>query len=303
MRANHRFLLKMCLDLCPRGRILDYGCGAGEIVQRGRDVGLDLHGVDAFYDAADRQHTAHSQGMLGTAVRRMENHRIPHADDSFDLVISNQVFEHVDDLSAALTEIRRVLRPDGRMLSLFPTSQVIREGHCGVPLAHWWRSPRAQYWWLRGFRALGFGYHRAGKSPHAWASDFVTYLERFTSYRSPVEIARTAREHFEHVAGIETDYVAYRLREKQCFRLATWCESRPLRTWSRTFCRRWGGEVMLASRPIKVAHPDDPRATETSPPLPRFERARLAEALSLPARIDRMPIRPRQSAEPSRPAN
>jgi len=40
--------------------------------------------------------------------------------ESFDLVICNDVFEHVYDLSQALDEVRRVLRPDGRLLATFP---------------------------------------------------------------------------------------------------------------------------------------------------------------------------------------
>ncbi len=45
---------------------------------------------------------------------------LPFADGSFDLVTSNMVFEHVENPMASLMEIRRVLRPDGRLLVLTP---------------------------------------------------------------------------------------------------------------------------------------------------------------------------------------
>lgn len=41
-------------------------------------------------------------------------------DSSFDLVLCNELFEHVQDLDLAFREIARVLRPGGRLLSTFP---------------------------------------------------------------------------------------------------------------------------------------------------------------------------------------
>ena len=44
--------------------------------------------------------------------------RIPHPAESFDVVVSTQVFEYVDDVAGALDEVRRVLRPAGRVVLL-----------------------------------------------------------------------------------------------------------------------------------------------------------------------------------------
>ena len=46
--------------------------------------------------------------------------RLSLADASFDFVLCNEVFEHLPDVTGALREIFRVLKPDGRLLSTFP---------------------------------------------------------------------------------------------------------------------------------------------------------------------------------------
>lgn len=53
---------------------------------------------------------------------RINIQNIPYDDESFDLVIANHVLEHVDDLEAALTQINRVLKPDGLAILQTPYS-------------------------------------------------------------------------------------------------------------------------------------------------------------------------------------
>ena len=43
--------------------------------------------------------------------------RLPYSDDSFDIVMANHMLYHVADIEAGLTEIKRVLKPDGRVLA------------------------------------------------------------------------------------------------------------------------------------------------------------------------------------------
>jgi len=59
----------------------------------------------------------------------MDGDRTPFVTGSFDLVINNQVLEHVTDLDVVVHEIARVLKPGGSCLSLFPDKGVWREGH------------------------------------------------------------------------------------------------------------------------------------------------------------------------------
>lgn len=49
----------------------------------------------------------------GLDLRQHTAERLPFADDSFDLVASHEVFEHIPDIAAAAGEVRRVLKPGG----------------------------------------------------------------------------------------------------------------------------------------------------------------------------------------------
>src|SRR5437763_2938378 len=148
LHVNYRFVVDFCKRTSPGGKILDYGCGSGEIVRAGLAAGLDIIGCETFYAGGHGAESA-VQDLLGTSIFKMENGSIPFASESFDCIVNNQVFEHVEDLDFVLSEIRRVLKSNGVLLSMFPSKDVIREGHCGIPLAHRFaKYPRFGYYWL-----------------------------------------------------------------------------------------------------------------------------------------------------------
>jgi ubiquinone/menaquinone biosynthesis C-methylase UbiE len=132
----------------------------------------------------------------------MSENAIPHDDASFDVVVSNQVFEHVQDMEATLLEIARVLKPGGVSFNVFPYRGTWREGHCGIPFLHWFpkgSKPRVYYAAL--LRSLGLGYFKKSKTIMQWARDSCAWLDRWTYYRSYPEI----HAHFSHIIG-ETYY-------------------------------------------------------------------------------------------------
>lgn len=95
-------------------RILDVGCGTGgnlELLSRFGDV----EGVDISEEALAFCRT---RGLA--KVRRGAAERLPYEDRSFDLVTALDVVEHLDDDLAGLREMRRVLRPGGRVLLFVP---------------------------------------------------------------------------------------------------------------------------------------------------------------------------------------
>jgi SAM-dependent methyltransferase len=195
-------------------QILDYGCGQGTTVKMLRDRSFECYGCDAFVQMskAPRDYVVNSD-WFGSVIRDMPDGRIPFASESFDIIVNNQVMEHVADLDATLGEIHRVLKPGGTVLSLFPDKSVWREGHCGVAFLHWFpKRSRARFYYAAFWRALGFGYHKEKLgSVRAWALNRCQYLDEQTFYRTLPEIHRLFGKYFQNLQHFEASYLRARL--------------------------------------------------------------------------------------------
>ncbi|MFN0110847.1 MAG: class I SAM-dependent methyltransferase [Blastocatellia bacterium] len=109
--------------LQPEMAWLDVGCGRQlvpkwmgkqpEIESRLKSLAGLLAGVDPDFAALTDNRSCH-------ALLQADSVSLPFADDSFDLVTSNMVFEHVAEPLQSLKEIRRVLKPGGRLIVLTP---------------------------------------------------------------------------------------------------------------------------------------------------------------------------------------
>jgi SAM-dependent methyltransferase len=116
-------------------RVLDCGCGAGDYVRALLARGADAFGVER--DGRKLAARAASGGEAAPArITTGDLEALAFPDASFDVALANEVLEHVPDERAALGELRRVLRPGGRLLVLSPTRLYPFETHgvfwCGT---------------------------------------------------------------------------------------------------------------------------------------------------------------------------
>jgi SAM-dependent methyltransferase len=111
------------LGLPANARILDAGCGSGrfmvELAQRGSVTGVELSETSVAL-ARERQL---GEIVAGSVLE------MPFADGSFDLAVSLDVIEHLEDDLAALRELRRVVAPGGALLVTVPAYQWLWSGH------------------------------------------------------------------------------------------------------------------------------------------------------------------------------
>jgi SAM-dependent methyltransferase len=250
LHVNYLYLLSKA-TLAAREHwpvVLDYGCGRGEIIVEGRKAGLAIYGAEVFYEGGNTRTEVEKQGWLGTVVREIENGIIAFENNFFDLVISNQVLEHVEDLDAVLHEIHRVLKPGGVFLCLFPTKDSIREGHCGLPFIHWFpKHSRLRYFYALALRRMGLGYFKGDKSASQWACDFLHWLDRFTHYRSMETIFANFRKYFE-ISLMEDDYITFRLETHRRMLLSRILQLPFMRSMGGILFRRMNGVVILARK-------------------------------------------------------
>jgi SAM-dependent methyltransferase len=101
------------LEVTPEMRVLDLGCGVGHLVGwLTRHAPARYHGIDLSMNSvrAARHSTDLSEVSVGDAAR------LPFRDASYDRVVCNGAAHHLPDLRTVLGEIRRVLRPAGRLV-------------------------------------------------------------------------------------------------------------------------------------------------------------------------------------------
>jgi SAM-dependent methyltransferase len=105
------------------GRLLENGCGVGMYVEHlaphvGQVIGLE-------YDfARARQARLSAEYILCAA-----GEALPYPDETFNLILSHEVLEHVQDDRAAASEMVRVLRQEGRILLFVPNRGYPFETH------------------------------------------------------------------------------------------------------------------------------------------------------------------------------
>ncbi len=175
------------LLLGERGRLLDVGCGSGQLVLALADHFDELTGVDASDLRLERAHKAlvqHYQQHLGKVrfIATRADREIPLRDASVDVVVCSAVLEFVADIFTAADEIARVCRPGGCVIVSVSNVCFIRNvlamlgGH--VPLTasssrdisywrrHGWNGDALRYF---SKETLGDLLESVGLKPEAWA--------------------------------------------------------------------------------------------------------------------------------------
>lgn len=98
------------------GRVLDCGCGGGgmplSLAEHAAEV-VGIDPIDRFSDAGAR--LARERDIRNLRFVQADGMRLPFTGESFDLILSHAVIEHVASALEYLEECRRVLAPNGRM--------------------------------------------------------------------------------------------------------------------------------------------------------------------------------------------
>ena len=109
---------------------IDIGCSTGYTADTLRGSGCQVVGLDI-----DAPGLAYAYSQFGSRVSFVaaDGSALPFPDRSVDIVVFNHIYEHVVDPDAVLSEIRRVLRPDGVAYFGFANRLGVVEPHYRLP--------------------------------------------------------------------------------------------------------------------------------------------------------------------------
>ncbi|MCS6937157.1 MAG: methyltransferase domain-containing protein [Candidatus Bipolaricaulota bacterium] len=115
-RASHEAMLRLS-RVQPSDRVLDIGCGPGFVTllfaERAQEaIGLDL--TPAFLERARQRQE--ELGLKNVRFLEGDAEQMPFEDSSFTIVISHKAFHHFANPRKILSEVHRVLRPQGRLV-------------------------------------------------------------------------------------------------------------------------------------------------------------------------------------------
>lgn len=124
--ARAEVLATVIGPLCavPKCRVVDFGAGIGSILAR-IDRGAARLGIEGEWELARAGHERHGLDFVVADLAGS----IPLASHSADVVVALDVIEHLDDDRGALAEIRRVLKPAGRLVVSVPAFQSLWSRH------------------------------------------------------------------------------------------------------------------------------------------------------------------------------
>jgi 2-polyprenyl-6-hydroxyphenyl methylase/3-demethylubiquinone-9 3-methyltransferase len=115
-----RFAARLSELSPPPGRILDFGCGTGEIAAAMDHMGYQVTGCDIAERMIEIARSSHGGTATKWICLKPDWEALPFGDCSFDGVVASSVFEYLVDVQRVAAEVSRVLRPGGVLLLTVP---------------------------------------------------------------------------------------------------------------------------------------------------------------------------------------
>ncbi len=148
--------------------VLDIGCGDAGALIAFAEEGARCAGIECFDMSLERGRLRAADHEVAIDLKKGVAEAIPYPDSSFDLVMLDNVLEHVNDRPLTLREVRRVLKPGGLLYMVTPKP---------LSLYSLWNDPhydlaglvlmprRMQIWYFEKIRGGGKGTYDVGVIP------------------------------------------------------------------------------------------------------------------------------------------
>lgn len=109
--------------------LLDVGCGDGGGLAAFHDAGMICKGYDVDPQRVENARQLNDGRSINLTVGSIYEHPVPFSDARYDLVILNDVFEHLERKKEVLQTLKSYLAPHGKMIITFPPYYSAFGGH------------------------------------------------------------------------------------------------------------------------------------------------------------------------------
>ena len=164
LEAIRTYELGIVLDMLPpRGRVLEIGAGTGWQARALENRGYDVSAIDLT--------SSNYWSNRVWPVTGYDGKNIPFEDNTFDIIFSSNALAHIPHIYEFQKEIHRVLKPDGVVLHVLPSSSWRFWTNITYPLKYWTTSGTlgehagnslteihyfSRRWWTRLFLETGW---------------------------------------------------------------------------------------------------------------------------------------------------
>ena len=221
-------------------RILDAGCGNCELIsflqtyvpKFNQNMPVEVYGFDV-YDSEIQfsDYFKKAQSMLAGKFSHIDwqsrLHIIgnrdpwPFDNDFFDVVVSNQVLEHIHDPASFLSQNWRILKDEAFAVHLFPLKNYFFEGHIHLPFAHRIKRWGMLYQYIKIMSKIGMGYWKRISDRctlDEFAASYADFLTFYCHYLSVGDVIQLGKR-----SGFRTGFTYtrnfYYEKLKEIFRL------------------------------------------------------------------------------------
>ena len=115
IEINLNFVKKF--DIKKDDKVLEIGCGIGTLTNRLYSEGFDILGIDISEKAIKFGKKVYGKSA---PIKSLDFRKNNFKDNSFDVVLSFDVIEHIPNIKEHLTEVKRILKPNGRYIFQTP---------------------------------------------------------------------------------------------------------------------------------------------------------------------------------------
>lgn len=124
--VSRRDVIKRLIrDEARASAVLEIGCASGVLIEELKQSGFaSISGVDVSEAAIE---ACHKKGIKEALL--IDGTHLPYPDGRFEVLITSDVLEHIEDDGGALREWARVLKPGGKMILLVPAWQFLWSDH------------------------------------------------------------------------------------------------------------------------------------------------------------------------------